>query len=309
MNKIIPLFLLFLVTWSAQSQTVQGLHKGKLTGAIFFDENGKETNRIEPIYEALEVYVSNQIGGIYLGEGYIESRNWMDSEFVEVPIDPNDLERIRVDTIVKLQRAYHVGKPIIGKKDGKYGLLSQQGNILMAFEYSRILPSIELVGYQNAAQKPLLLMQKGTQYSLVDAGLTPIIKENQFPSYFDKLSRKAEALELMVFGDYLLVNEGGVLTDSIVKVPAKKKTVKGKLVIKEKAYSYPVYYYKGGNFNVLNLKTGTLLWPVSKADILITASDVDGKALFENLNPRNINSVFNYPSSRVKVNPSSFEFK
>jgi len=179
----------------------------------------------------------------------------------------------------------------------------------MAFEYSRILPSIELVGYQNAAQKPLLLMQKGTQYSLVDAGLTPIIKENQFPSYFDKLSRKAEALELMVFGDYLLVNEGGVLTDSIVKVPAKKKTVKGKLVIKEKAYSYPVYYYKGGNFNVLNLKTGTLLWPVSKADILITASDVDGKALFENLNPRNINSVFNYPSSRVKVNPSSFEFK
>lgn len=309
MNKIIPLFLVFLVTWSAQSQTVQGLHKGKLTGAIFFDENGKESNRIEPIYEVLEVYVRNQIGGLYLGDGFIDSRNWMDSEYVEVPIDPNDLSRFRVDTFVNLQRAYYVGKPIIVKKDGKYGLINQQGNTLMALDYNSILPSIEIVGYQNANQKPLLLMQKGTQFTLYDASLTPIIKEIQFPNYFGKLSRKAEALELMLFGDYLLVNEGGILTDSIVKVPAKKETVKGKVVIKEKAYSYPVYYYKGGNFNVLNLKTGTLLWPVSKPDILITALDVDGKALFENLNPRNINSVFNYPSSRIKVNPNSFEFK
>ncbi|MFY8189871.1 MAG: hypothetical protein ACOVK9_02815 [Bacteroidia bacterium] len=309
MKKIIPFLLLFLGTWSAQSQTVQGLQKGKQVGVVFYDANDKEVNRIEPMYDEIQVHVRSVIGGIYLGDGYVESRYWGDTEYVEVPIDPSDPTLTKVDTFINQKRAYNLNKPIIVKKAGKYGLINQQGNILLPFEYTSILPSIELIGYQTTALKPLLLMQKGTQQTLYDANLNTLISDTHFPPYFNKLNRKVEALELMIFGDNLLINEGGILTDSIVKVPAKKETVKGKVVVKEKAYSYPVYYYKGGNFNVLNLKTGALLWPSAKADIFISAFDSDGKPLFENLNPRNINSVFNYPSSRIKENAITFEFK
>jgi hypothetical protein len=202
-----------------------------------------------------------------------------------------------------------VGKPIIGKKDGKYGILNEKGNELLGLEHTSYFASMDLIGYQNDAQKPLLLMQNGNKLTLYDASLKVILTDAQLPNNFSKLSRKEEALALLLFGENLLINEGGLLVDSIIKVPAKKETVKGKVVIKEKAYSYPVYYYKGGKFNVLNLQTGALLWPESKADILITAFDENGKPHFENLNPRNINSIILFLNSSHKINPASFEFK
>jgi hypothetical protein len=308
MKKFTAILMLLWVV-QLQAQTVKGIQKGKLVGVIFYDANDKEVNRIEPAYEEIQVYVKTQIGGINLGVGFVESRYWHDSEYIEVPIDPNDPTLTRVDTFIHFQRAYHVNKPIIAKKDGKYGIINQQGNTLLPFEYNDVLKALDLIGYQNDAQKPLLLMQNDNKLTLYDASLKVIITDAQLPNNFSKLSRKEEALALLLFGENLLVNEGGLLVDSIIKVPAKRETVKGKVVIKEKAYSYPVYYYKGGKFNVLNLQTGALLWPESKADILITAFDENGKPHFENLNPRNINSIILFQNSSHKINPASFEFK
>jgi hypothetical protein len=308
MKKFTAILMLLWVV-QLQAQTVKGIQKGKLVGVIFYDANDKEVNRIEPAYEEIQVYVKTQIGGINLGVGFVESRYWHDSEYIEVPIDPNDPTLTRVDTFIHFQRAYHVNKPIIAKKDGKYGILNEKGNELVGLEHTSYFASMDLIGYQNDAQKPLLLMQNGNKLTLYDASLKVILTDAQLPNNFSKLSRKEEALALLLFGENLLINEGGLLVDSIIKVPAKKETVKGKVVIKEKAYSYPVYYYKGGKFNVLNLQTGALLWPESKADILITAFDENGKPHFENLNPRNIKSIILFQNSSHKINPASFEFK
>ncbi len=298
-----------LCVWQVQAQTVKCLQQGKLVGVQFYNDNDKEVNRIEPMYEEIHVYVKTQIGGMYLGDGYIESRVWHDSEFIEVPIDPNDPSLTRIDTFIHDQRAYHINKPIIAKKDGKYGILDEKGNVLLGFEHTSYIASMELIGYQNTAQKPLLLLQNGTKQTLYDAKLNIILSETQFPNNFQKLSRKEEALQLMLFGDYLLINEGGMIADSMVKVPAKKETVKGKVIVKEKAFSYSVYYYKGGNFNVLNMKTGLILWPNPKPEVSISIYDKDGNAHFENLNPRNIRSIFHYQSSNHNINPAKLEFK
>jgi hypothetical protein len=308
MKKFTAILMLLWVV-QLQAQMVKGVQKGKLVGVIFYDANDKEVNRIEPAYEEIQVYVKTQIGGINLGVGFVESRYWHDSEYIEVPIDPNDPTLTRVDTFIHFQRAYHVNKPIIAKKDGKYVIINEKGNELLGLEHTSYFASMDLIGYQNDAQKPLLLMQNGNKLTLYDASLKVILTDAQLPNNFSKLSRKEEALALLLFGENLLVNEGGLLVDSIIKVPAKKETVKGKVVIKEKAYSYPVYEYKGGKFNVLNLQTGALLWPESKADILITAFDENGKPHFENLNPRNINSIILFQNSSHKINPASFEFK
>lgn len=308
MKKFTAILMLLWVV-QLQAQTVEGLQKGKLVGVIFYDENNKEVNRIEPAYEEIQVYVKTQIGGINLGDGFVESRYWGDTEYVEFPIDPNDPTLTKTDTIISMQRAYHINKPIIVKKDGKYGLINQQGATLLPFEHNAVLKSLDLIGYQNAAQKPLLFMQNGNKLTLYDASLRVILTDAQLPKNFSKLNRKEEALALLLFGENLLINEGGLLVDSIIKVPAKKETVKGKIVIKEKAYSYPVYYYKGGKFNVLNLQTGALLWTESKTEIFITALDENGKTHFENLNPRNVNSIIHFQSSSHKINPASFEFK
>ncbi|MCG9880400.1 MAG: hypothetical protein MH472_07365 [Bacteroidia bacterium] len=308
MKKIITLLLLFCV-FQVQSQTVKGLQKGKLVGAQFYAENEREKSRIEPIYEELFVFVKTQIGGMYLGDGFVESRLWNDTEYVEFPIDPNDPTLTKVDTFILYQRGYIINKPIIAKKNGKYGIIDEKGNVLVGFEHNTYLASMELIGYQNEIQKPLILLQKGSSYTLYDTKLNIILNESQFPKNFHSLNRKYEALQLMLFGDYLLINEGGILADSSVKVPAKKETVKGKVVVKEKAFSYSVYYYKGGNFNVLNLKTGSLLWPNAKPEVFITTFDKEGNVHFENLNPRNINSIFHYQNSSHKISPANIEFK
>lgn len=301
--------LLVLWVFQMQAQTAEGIQKGKWVGVQFYDDNERKVSQIAPIYDEIYVYVKTQIGGMYLGDGFIESRLWHDSEYIEVPIDPNDPTLTKVDTFIHHQRAYHVNKPIIAKKDGKYGILDEKGNVLLGFEHNSYLAGMDILGYQYAAQKPLVLLQKGNSQTLYDAKLNIILSEAQFPAYFQKLTRKEEALQLMLFGDYLLLNEGGIIADSVVKVPAKKETVKGKVVVKDKAFSYSVYYYKGGNFNVLNLKTGSMIWPTAKPEIFITAFDKEGNVHFENLNPRNINSIFHFQSSSHKINPASFEFK
>ena len=128
MKKLLTILLLLAATISTQAQMVKGLQKGKLTGVIFLNDNGEELSRLEPIYEEVFVFARMKIGNLNLGDSYQESRNWIDSEFVEVPIDPNDFTKIRVDTFVNNTRVQIPNKPIIAKKDGKYGIIDQNGN-------------------------------------------------------------------------------------------------------------------------------------------------------------------------------------
>jgi hypothetical protein len=107
----------------------------------------------------------------------------------------------------------------------------------------------------------------------------------------------------------LLVNEGGVLADSIIKVAAVKEQENGRTVIKEPAYTYSVYVYKKGKFNVLNLNTGEMLWPKGRNNIEIMLKDAAGNLYFESLNPRNPKSVTKYQENLgLGINPAVVEF-
>lgn len=311
MKKLLTLLLLLAATISSQAQVVKGLQKGKLTGVIFLNDNGEEISRLEPIYEEVFVFTRLQIGNLNLGESYQESRNWIDSEYVEVPIDPNDFTKVRVDTFVNNTRAQIPNKPIIAKKDGKYGIIDQNGNEMLPFQFDSYiaLSSLSWNGL-GSERKPLILFSRGNENIMIDAQLQPVINERQFPVYFHTLSRKDDALEICLFGEYMLLNMGGVIADTLIKVPAVKESKNGKMVVTEKAYSYPAYKYKGGKFNVIDLKTGQLLWKEPKQNITISFLDPDGKPYFESLNPRDIKSIFKYQENlKNGITPAIIEFK
>lgn len=311
MKKLLAILLLLAATLSTQAQMVKGLQKGKLTGVIFLNDNGQELSRLEPNYEEVYVFTRMQIGNVNLGDSYQESRNWIDSEYVEVPIDPNDPTKVRVDTFVNNTRVQIPNKPIIAKRGGLFGLIDQNGNELLPFQFNSFLDLKEIPwsGF-GSDRKPLILLTKGAENLMIDAQLQPVINERQFPAYFNGLSRKVDALELCFFGDYMLINNGGSIIDTLIKVPAVKESKNGKMVVTEKAYSYSAYKYKGGKFNVINLRTGEYLWKEEKTNITISFLDPEGKPYFESLNPRDMKSIFKYQENlRIGITPAIIDFK
>jgi hypothetical protein len=305
--------LLFVILFSvitASGQTVKTFKDGKLFGIQFIDSEDKVVKIIEPKYEDLAMMVKSRIGGVDLGQGYLSCRFWSDTEYMEVPIDPNDPTKVVVQMEVVDKKVYLPKKPIMAKLNGKWGLLNEEGIVLKPFEYDEML-DLNRFKWEGITEErlPLLLMNKGKEMYLSDAFDITIIKPQQFPTYFAGLKRKVDALELFYFGNYLLVNEGGVLADSIIKVAAVKEQENGRTVIKEPAYTYSVYVYKKGKFNVLNLNTGEMLWPKGRNNIEIMLKDAAGNLYFESLNPRNPKSVTKYQENLgLGINPAVVEF-
>jgi hypothetical protein len=310
MKKLLLTLFSVLLMLGLSAQTVEPIEKGNLFGVQFLNENGDKTQRIEPIYEDIMVYVKVKIGNLDLGSNYSPARYWHDTEYIEVPVDPNDPSKVETDTIISNYRYYHPGKLVLAKNNGKWGGLTESGNAILPFEYESFA-EYNWANWSNfgSDRLPVIFLTKGKEQTLIDAKGEVIIKPEQFPAYFSKLNRKIDALELSFFGDYLLFNEGGVLADSLIKVPAEKEVVKGKTVIKAPAYSYSVYTYKYGRFNVLNLKTGEKLWAEPKKNIEIKFKDPNNVELYESLNPRTLSSIKKYSENRgLGIAPSSIEF-
>lgn len=310
LTRNLLLFVALFSVISVSGQTVKAFKEGNLYGVQFLDNEDKVVKIIRPQFEDLAMMVKSRIGGVDLGEGYLSCRFWCDTEFIEVPIDPNDPEKVVVQLEVNDKKMYLPKKPIMAKLNGKWGLINEDGLLLKPHEYDEML-DLSQAKWEGIIEErlPLLLLTKGKEMSLIDALDITLIKPQQFPSYMSGLKRKADALELCYFGNFLLINEGGVLFDSIIKVPAVKVQENGKTVIKEPAYSYGIYIYKKGKFNVLNLNTGERLWTQSRNNVEILLKDGEGKPYFEALNPRIPKSVSKYQENlRLGITPASVEF-
>lgn len=310
MKKLLLTFLSALLLLSLSAQTVEPIENGKLFGVQFLNENGNKIQRIEPTYEDIMVYVKNRIGNFDLGNSFTPARFWHDTEFIEVPIDPNDPSKVETDTIVSNFRYYHPGKLVMAKMNGKWGGLSESGSTIIPFEYESFA-EYNWANWSNFGSErlPVIFLTKGKEQTLIDAKGEVVIRPEQFPPYFSNLSRKIDALEISFFGDFLLINEGGVLADSLIKVPAEKEVVKGKTIIKAPSHTFSVYTYKYGRFNVLNLKTGDKLWAEPKKNIEIKFKDPNNVELYESLNPRSLPSIEKYSTNRgLGITPTSIEF-
>ena len=300
MKKRVLFYLLLASSLLGSSQSVQIIKQGNLFGISLRNENADEIKRIEPAYEELYIYTKSSFGGMSLGEMYLSSKLWNDTEFIETPIDPNDLSRTKIDTFITDARAHIPGKLIIAKRAGKWGLINFNGEEISAFDKDEIYPmrSKAIVGLK-AADAPYLVFIKNEVIHIVNQGGEILADEKTLPKYFNKRSKDVllDGLEISYFGDYLLVNQGGTLFDTLINVPAVKKTVKGKTKIVMQAYKYANFCYRGGNFNVWQYSTQSYLFPTWQKNIDIILQDVAGNNFFEALDVRNYNSIFKFQTN------------
>ncbi len=300
MKKRVLFYLLIASSLFGSSQSVQIIKQGNLFGISLRNENADEIKRIEPAYEELYIYTKSSFGGMSLGEMYLSSKLWNDTEFIETPIDPNDLSRTKIDTFITDARAHIPGKLIIAKRAGKWGLINFNGEEISAFDKDEIYPmrSKAIVGLK-AADAPYLVFIKNEVIHIVNQGGEILADEKTLPKYFNKRSKDVllDGLEISYFGDYLLVNQGGTLFDTLINVPAVKKTVKGKTKIVMQAYKYANFCYRGGNFNVWQYSTQSYLFPTWQKNIDIILQDVAGNNFFEALDVRNYNSIFKFQTN------------
>lgn len=300
MKKRVLFYLLLVSSFLGSSQSVQIIKQGNLFGISLRNENADEIKRIEPAYEELYIYTKTSFGGMSLGEMYFSSKLWNDTEFVETPIDPNDLSRTKIDTFITDARAHIPGKLIIAKRAGKWGLINFNGEEVSAFDKDEIYPmrSKAIVGLK-AADAPYLVSIKNGAIQIINQGGDTLADDKTLPSYFKNRSKDVllDGLEISYFGDYLLVNQGGTLFDTIIKVPAVKKTVNGKTKTITAAYQYVQFCYRGGNFNVWQYSTQSYLFPTWQKNIDIILQDVAGNNFFEALDVRNYNSIFKFQTN------------
>lgn len=274
------------------------LRQNGKVGLEFQLENGQPHKRLDPVYDELAAYTLLRVGGISLGNQFKPSRYWNDTEYIEVPIDPNNLSRTRTDTFITDVFAYIANTPVQVKKSGKWGLVDTDGKELLPCAYDDILSLRADNWYGLDPQDyPLMLFYAGTQTRLVNARGEPVLAEEQFPQWYQPLSkqRKGDALEFAFFGTYMLMNEGGALKDTVIKSGGVKMTV---------------YKFTGGTFNVLDLKTGKPLWERNARNIEISFLDPDGKPYYESLNPRSHKSISKFEENfRLGIRPAQVRFE
>jgi hypothetical protein len=312
MKKLFLLFSLVMSLSQAKSQSVEILTQSNKLGLQVLNYNNTVYKRIEPIYEELRIYTNMSFGGISLGEQYQDAKYWSDTEYVETPIDPDDLNKTKIDTFVNTMRPYFHGKLVQAKKNGKWGLIDFDGkeilpfvyNDMMAFKSSTILP------YKKEAL-PYIVLFGSDQTQMVNQQGELVLDGSVLPTSFKNLNneRKLDVLAICYFGDYLLVNEGGRLYDTLIKVPAVRKTVNGKTKLISAAYKYNRYYFVGGKMNVWQFSTQKFLYAEPKYLLEVHFKDESGADYYEALNVRNYNSILKFTeNSGLNLIPAKIEF-
>lgn len=313
MKKLISIFLLCALFINVQAQFVEITHSGNLCGFKINDSKGNLIKEVAPQYEELRFYVSIRMGGVALGENYHSSAYWNDTEYVEVPVDPNDLSKVKVETIINTTRVLIGNQLVMAKKGGKWGLIDLGGQEIVPCQND------EIWVFKSRMQKPFdaeayphLVLFKGKEKQLVTQKGKVVLAPTDFPPYFANLSydRSMDVLEMTFFGENMLINNGGILVDSVVKMPAVKKTEKGKTTIVSETYTIQKFYFYGGTFSVLNLTTQTKLFPEGQKNIAVHFSDEAERDYFEPLNPRSFSSIQKFQENNsLGLTPYQISFK
>lgn len=254
----------------AQNQ-IRLINQNNKVGYSVENDSGQVVWRIEPQYDYLSFYVSTHLGGVSLGDNYCDSRNWNDTEFIEIPIDPNEPTITRIDTIIMDVKTLYPDRMVIAKKDGKWGFLYSDGTEAVPFIYDSIMMSNFHLLSHDASYFSLV---KNNRVSILNKKNETVLGQEMFKQYYPNLSLGAQLnlIEIAFYGDHLVLQQGGKFVDSTVYVKAKPSsyTVRGK---KKKmmlpAWNYKTYFFRGGKYNVLNLKTGELQFKDWQDKILV----------------------------------------
>ncbi len=255
------LFVFLLSTLIGFSQNRVRLDvKNDKVGYTVWDEKDSVIIHIDPIFDYISVYVETRIGDIYLGEFYYDVKSCCDTEYMEVPIDPNDPTRTRVDTIITDQKTVVPNKLLIAKKSGLWGLLNLDGSEALPFIYD----SIWILTNRHAAENsPLFILIKNKRIALANQKKEMVLSSEIFQKYYPKLTltEQEDLLNIALFNNKLIVQQGGKFVDTTFFVKARYAKIKG---VKQKArlpaYYYNEFFFSGGKFNVLNLKKNHLLF-------------------------------------------------
>ena len=266
MKNLLTLALLFSSLYGFSQNKIRLDYKNNRVGYTVWDDNSKVIYQIEPAYDYLAVYAEFGFAGIFLGEMYYDIKMCCDTEFIEVPIDPDDPTRTRVDTIITDQRKVVPHKLMMAKKNQVWGLLNLDGTEAMPFVYD----SISILQNQHASENgPLFVLYKNKRIAIANQKRETVLSSELYQQYYPKLSPKEQValLNIALFNDQLIVQQGGKFIDTTIFVKAttsyvKIKGVKQKQKVYQAAFRYDEFFFRGGKYNVLNLKQNTLLFGV-----------------------------------------------
>ena len=291
--KNLCVFLFLVIGFHVQAQKLKTTYKENLVGFNYYNDDEVYLSSLAPNYQDLYAFVKTSLGDVFINTFYGNCRELCDTEFIDVSKDPNDPSLTKTDTIPYCYKTYFPDKPILAKQNNKWGLINHQGKILLPLHFDEV-SFISKDCYSRHNNR--FLFKKGETYTLMDDENNLLIDASQFPQYFNQLKRKEQALQISLFGNYLLVCEGGILADTfeIVINSDVKKTKSGYIETKRKSSKNNYYYYKGGKFNVINLSTGEFIWAEPKSNIEVSFTDNKNNKTFENLNPRNLQSIILY---------------
>ncbi len=259
-------------SFSSQVQhQVRIINQNNKVGYTVENDSGQVLWSIEPEYDFLQLYVSTHLSGILLGDNYCDSRNWNDTEFIEIPIDPNEPTITRVDTIVMDMKTFYPERLVIAKKNGKWGFLYSNGKEAVPFIYDSIVMSNFHLLSHDASYFSLV---KNNRVSILNKKNEIVLGEEMFMQYYPNLSLGAQLdlIEIAFYGDRLVLQQGGKFIDSTVYVKAKtasymERGKKKKMIVP--AWNYKSYFFRGGKYNILNLKTGELQFKDWQDKILV----------------------------------------
>lgn len=260
------LFILFLLGSAFLSQAQHRVRidaQNNKVGYTIWNDSDQVVFKIDPTFEYIAVYVENRIGSIFLGETYYDLKSCCDTEYIEVPIDPNNPEIVRVDTIITDQKNVVRNSLIIAKKNGNWGLINLDGSEAMPFTYDSICILNNPLASKNG---PLFLLVKNKRVSILSQKRETVLSEEVYRQYYPKLSvnEQLHLPEIALFNDYLIVQQGGNFIDTTIHIKAKTsyvyvKGMKRKQMVYSPAQNYSEYFFRGGKYNVLMLKQSNLL--------------------------------------------------
>jgi len=232
---------------------------------------------IPPVYDLLYVPATGvATNKLAMGSLYLSVKNWVDTDFVETPTDPNDPTITKIDTIVNFDKLVEIRKTIIAYKENKCGLIDFSGNVKAPLEYDsiKVFDGNYYLLDRERADQPYMLLYKSGNFSVCDNQGKMLIPADFSPILNLKLSAaaKLKVLEFGFFDKFIIVGDGAqVLTQTFYDTTfVKVKTAKG-LKNQKLISSYEYTYLAGGKYNFYDITLSNYSSPKWCREIVIDA--------------------------------------
>lgn len=234
--------------------------EGGKVGYTIANEKDEVLYQIKPDYDFLSFYVRVELGGLFLSAFYYDLSHCCDTEFVDIPVNPDNPTITVTDTFVLFFKPLVPEKLVIAKKNNKWGLLKISDEIAYPFEFD----SIGILYNKSASKDGLVfLCYSKAGITVLNQSAKIVLSPAQIQQYYPLMTKDLipELLKIALLDEQLVVQKEGQFVSKTIFVPDRFRNVEigGKTIaVPVKAYNYQENYFKGGKFNVFNPKTNTL---------------------------------------------------